>query len=95
MSGGEERGGRTRPRSKGKRKDTEGGMKLPCVLHGDVTCSVCCLVGEIGREKHEVKDGAARRERRQESVCCQIWVTRLFLTLGPNIVTPRLPSQHC
>ena len=37
ICGGEERGGRTRPRSKGKRKDTEGGMKLQGVLYGVIS----------------------------------------------------------
>jgi hypothetical protein len=107
--GGGEKVGRTRVRSKGRRKDTERGMKVQRVVYGDISRVVSVVCGGVGvREKNEVRDGArseergARREergerreergerRREVSVCCQIWVTRLFLTWDPTPLLAQL-----
>lgn len=70
ICGGEERGGRTRPRRKGRREDTEGPVKLQRVVGGGISRVVTVVCGgERVREKHEVRDGARREGGRRHEVC--------------------------
>ena len=63
--------GRTRVRSKGRRKDTERSMKVQRVVYGDISRVVSVVCGGVAvREKHEVRDRARseeRGERREEA----------------------------
>lgn len=64
------------------------------MVYGDISRVVSVVCGGITViEKHEVRDGWSeeRGERRREvSVCCQIWVTRLFLTWDPTPLLAQL-----